>query len=210
MPRAPSRRALLVILPLLAAGCASGPSAMSDQAAQADSRYDADKVYRIGPRDQLDVEVWKNSELSVSVPVRPDGQISVPLVGDVQAGGRTPEEVAGRIQEALGEYVREPRVTVIVTEINSDEYLSRVRITGAVRQPVSISYSQGMTVLDLVLEAGGLTDFAAAHRTRLYRRVEGETQVRSVNLEEILVEGDLDSNVPLRPGDVVSVPERWL
>lgn len=182
---------------------------MSDQAAQTGSRYGSDQVYRIGPRDRIDVDVWKNPELSVSVPVRPDGQISVPLVGDVQAGGRTPEEVADGIQGALRKFVREPRVTVVVTEINSDEYLSRVRITGAVRQPVSISYSQGMTVLDLVLEAGGLTEFAAAHRTRLYRRVEGETQMRSVDLEEILVEGDLESNMPLQPGDVVSVPERW-
>ncbi len=178
--------------------------------AQETSGYAGDQLYRIGPQDRLEINVWQNPELSVSVPVRPDGRISVPLVGDVQAGGETPESVAGNIEQALGEYLRQPRVAVMVTEINSDEYLSRVRITGAVRQPVSISYSQGMTVLDLVLEAGGLTEFAAAHRTRLYRRVGDETRVHTVDLDAILVEGDLESNLPLRPGDVVSVPERWL
>lgn len=201
---------LLFMVTLLASGCASGPPPMSDQMARATSGSGGDQLYRIGPQDQLEVNVWQNPELSVSAPVRPDGRISVPLVGDVQAGGETPESVARNIEEALGEFVRQPRVTVIVTEINSDEYLSRVRITGAVRQPVSISYSQGMTVLDLVLEAGGLTEFAAGHRTRLYRRVEGKTRVRTVDLDAILVEGDLESNLPLRPGDVVSVPERWL
>lgn len=203
---------LLFMMVLLVTGCASGPSGpptMSEQMAQATGGYVGHQLYRIGPQDRLEINVWQNPELSVNVPVRPDGRITMPLVGDVQAGGETPESVAENIEQALGEYLRQPRVAVIVTEINSDEYLSRVRITGAVRQPVSIVYSQGMTVLDLVLEAGGLTEFAAGHRTRLYRRVGDKTRARGVDLDAILVEGDLKSNLPLRPGDVVSVPERW-
>ncbi|WP_220348925.1 polysaccharide biosynthesis/export family protein [Alkalilimnicola ehrlichii] len=110
----------------------------------------------IGPDDQLQVEVWRNPDLSVSVPVRPDGMVSVPLIGDVPAGGQTPQQVADSIEEKLRHYIREPQVTVIVTELRSHEFISRVRVTGAVGAPMSLPYRQGMTVLDAVLEAGGL------------------------------------------------------
>src|SRR5690606_7617163 len=128
--------------------------------------------YRIGVDDIVQVSVWRNPELGITVPVRPDGMISVPLVGDVAAGGRTPAEVAGDIQQKLADYVRDPQVAVILTELRSHEYLSRVRVTGAVRQPISIPYRQGMTVLDAVLAAGGLTEFAAPDRADLFRRNE--------------------------------------
>src|SRR5690606_235012 len=103
--------------------------------------------YRIGVDDVVQVTVWRNPELGITVPVRPDGKISVPLVGDVLAGGRNPAEVAADIQEKLGDFVRDPQVAVILTELRSHEYLSRVRVTGAVRQPISIPFRQGMTVL---------------------------------------------------------------
>src|SRR5262249_12685401 len=121
-------------------------------------------AYHIGVDDLLQVSVWRNPELSVTVPVRPDGRISLPLVGDVVAGGRTAEQVAADVKEHLAAYIRDPQVAVILTELRSHEYLSRVRVTGAVRQPVSIAFRQGMTVLDAVLAAGGLPDFAPAHR----------------------------------------------
>jgi len=195
----------------LVAGCAGkGPAAMSlaDAESAPATPAAAGGIYHIGPDDQLRVDVWRNPDLSVTVPVRPDGMISVPLIGDVKAGGRTPEDVAGTVEQRLAKYIRQPKVTVIVTELNSNAYLSRVRVTGAVKQPVSIPYRPGMTVLDVVLQAGGITDFAAPARTHLYRRVKGQTRVLDIDLDGILSRGELDSNVRLLPGDVIAVPER--
>jgi polysaccharide export outer membrane protein len=165
-------------------------------------------VYRIGVDDIVQVSVWHNPDLSVTVPVRPDGRISVPLAGDVIAGGHTPEEVAAGIKEKLSAYVREPQVVVILTELRSHEYLSRVRVTGAVRQPVSIPYRQGMTVLDAVLAANGTTEFAAPDRTELYRKDGEATKAFDVRLDKILKKGELSTNYPVQPGDIITVPER--
>lgn len=166
--------------------------------------------YRIGVDDLLQVSVWRNPELSVTVPVRPDGRISVPLIGDVVAGGRTSQEVGQAIEERLATYIRDPKVAVILTELRSHEFISRVRVTGAVQTPVSIPYRQGMTVLDAVLQAGGTSEFASADRTRLYRRVDGssETRTMEIKLGRILKSGDLETNYPVQPGDVITVPER--
>jgi polysaccharide biosynthesis/export protein len=150
-------------------------------------------AYKIGVDDQVQVTVWRNPELGITVPVRPDGMISVPLIGDVLAGGKTPPDVAKDIQDKLSAYVRDPQVAVILTELRSHEYLSRVRVTGAVRQPVSVPYRPGMTVLDAVLAAGGVTEFAAPDE---------------VKLDRILSRGDLSTNYPVAPGDVITVPER--
>jgi len=165
-------------------------------------------AYHIGVDDQVQVNVWRNPELSVSVPVRPDGMISVPLVGDVLAGGQAPMDVAERIREKLSEFIRDPNVTVIVTDLRSHEYLSRVRVTGAVGAPRSLAYRPGMTVLDAVLEAGGPSQFASAERSRLYRQQDGERSVMKVELEAILKKGDLETNYMLQPGDIITVPER--
>ena len=172
-------------------------------AGEVDSHFSSD--YRIGVDDVVKVSVWRNEDLSVTVPVRPDGKISVPLVGDVTAGGRTPAEVGATIEEKLAAYVRDPKVAVILTELNSHEFLSRVRVTGAVNKPVSIPYRQGMTVLDAVLEAGGVNDFASSNRTRLYRK---NGQSLDVKLKSLLERGDLATNFPVQPGDVITVPER--
>lgn len=165
--------------------------------------------YRIGVDDQLSVNVWRNPELSVAMPVRPDGKISVPLIGDVQAGGRTPEEVADEIKKRLSVYVRNPNVTVILTELRNFEYISRVRVTGAVETPSSFAYRQGMTVLDAVLEAGGVNEFAAPDRAKLYRRADKQTRVYDIYLGGILFQGELSTNYPLKPGDIITVPERF-
>lgn len=167
-------------------------------------------AYRIGVDDRLQVSVWRNPELSLTVPVRPDGRISVPLLGDVRAGGRLPEEVAADIETRLKAYLREPKVAVILVELRSHEFISRVRVTGAVRQPVSIPWRQGMTVLDAVLQAGGVTDFASANRTRLYRKGETRAETFDIKLESILKRGDLETNLDVRPGDIITVPERVL
>jgi len=167
-----------------------------------------DKDYRIGVDDRVQVTVWRNPELSVAGPVRPDGKITVPLIGDVEAGGRTPTEVAEQIKKQLSTYVREPNVVVIITDLRSHEFLSRIRITGAVRIPKSIPYRQGMTVLDAVLEAGGVNDFAAPNRSKLYRKGKDKMDVLEIELGNILTKGQLQTNVPLRAGDVITVPER--
>jgi polysaccharide export outer membrane protein len=194
-------------LSLLLAGCASSGSVSSGAppapAATADE-------YQIGVDDMVQVSVWRSPELGVTAPVRPDGKISVPLVGDIVAGGRTPDAVAKDVQEKLGAYVREPQVTVILTELRSHEYLSRVRVTGAVRQPVSIPYRQGMTVLDAVLAAGGITEFAAPDRSSLHRKSGDTAQAYGVQLGNILNSGDLSTNYKVAPGDVITVPERAL
>jgi polysaccharide export outer membrane protein len=170
--------------------------------------FTVDNNYLIGVGDELSVQVWKNEELSVHVPVRPDGKISTPLVGDIVAAGLTTQELAKQITAKLGNYVRNPEVTVIVNNPVSADFLRRVRVTGSVRNPVSVTYRQGITVLDLVLQAGGLTDFAAPANARLYRTVDGKTKIYKVDLEGILKRGDLSTNYPLYPSDVVTVPER--
>lgn len=199
------KRTLRLLQALLTLACLMTAAPMPVLAAES-----TENLYRIGVDDQLQVAVWRNPELSVSVPVRPDGRISVPLVGDVLAGGRTPEEVARDIEGQLAAYVRDPKVAVILTELRSHEFLSRVRVTGAVRTPISIPYRQGMTVLDAVLQAGGVSEFAAANRTRLYRREGADTQALNVRLGAILGSGDLETNLEVRPGDVITVPERAL
>ena len=202
-----ARIPLLAVLLLFFAACATtGPT--STTAPRINPEAQAVDVYRIGVDDVVEVSVWHNPDLSVKVPVRPDGMISVPLIGDVEAGGKTPEEVSKVIAEKLATYVRDPQVAVILSELRSHEYLSRVRVTGAVRNPVSVPYRQGMTVLDAVLAAGGTTEFASADSTELYRK-EGEgTRAYAVRLDRILKKGDLSTNYPAQPGDVITVPER--
>lgn len=193
---------------MLVSGCASVPDAAEgkEEVNRFASHVEGD--YRIGVDDRLQITVWRNPELSVTVPVRPDGKISVPLIGDVQAGGNTPSQVAAIIKEKLTSFIREPNVAVILTELRSHEFLSRVRVTGAVRTPRSMPYRPGMTVLDAVLEAGGINDFASPNRTKLYRKGKAKTEIFDVDLADILTKGKLESNFELKPGDVVTVPER--
>lgn len=199
-------RILLCASVLVLAACAAGPK--SGTMPTIDPQAQAVEAYRIGVDDVIRVAVWQNPDLNVTVPVRPDGRISVPLVGDVEAGGRTPEEVAAEITTKLETFVRNPQVTVIVDQLRSHEYLARVRVTGAVRTPISVPYRQGMTVLDAVLAAGGTNEFAAADRTELYRKEGESTRAYGVRLDRILQKGELDTNYPVQPGDVITVPER--
>ncbi|MCC5888349.1 MAG: polysaccharide biosynthesis/export family protein [Gammaproteobacteria bacterium] len=208
LPQSAWQPAALWLLPLalllvLITGCTSPagapPPTEEDLGPQFTERY------RLGPGDTLNISVWRNPELSVSVPVRPDGHVSAPLIGDVDVGGKTPEAVAEIISQRLTEYVQDPQVSVIVTGVASAEYLTRVRVTGAVRQPRSVPHRPGMTVMDLILEAGGPTEFASPSRTRLFRT---GADARDVDLDAILRRGDLQTNFQLRPGDVITVPER--
>jgi len=185
------------------AGCASTTKAPPQ--AEETEFTGLSEEYRIGVGDSLSVNVWRNPDLSVSVPVRPDGKISVPLAGDVMVGEKTPEEVAAYITEQLKKFIRDPYVTVIVTTMGSDAYRSRVRVTGAVLRPISVPYRQGMTVLDMVLEAGGLAEFAVPGKAILFRK--SGTSLK-ISLDRILQKGDMETNYSLQPGDVITVPER--
>lgn len=161
--------------------------------------------YVIGPGDVLQVFVWRNPELTTSVPVRPDGRISTPLVEDMVAVGKTPSNLARDIEKVLGDYVRSPQVNVIVTEPAS--VFSQVRVIGQVAQPQAIPYREGMTVLDAVLAVGGLGQFAAGNRARLVREVDGKQKEIRIKLGALVNDGDMKQNVPLLPGDVLVVPE---
>lgn len=164
--------------------------------------------YRIGVDDALDINVWKNPELSLQVRVRPDGKISMPLIGDMPAADMTSSELAQSISKQLSNYVKNPQVTVIVSNPSSSDFLRRVRVTGAVKNPQSIAYRDGMTVLDLVLLAGGLNDFASGNRATLYRKIDGVTKAYPVKLDDLINDGDVETNYSLQPSDIVSVPER--
>jgi polysaccharide export outer membrane protein len=198
----------LLYLTLLSA-CSSYPKLTQEElkTGQPDTAI-TQEDYQIGVDDTVQVSVWRNPELSVTVPVRPDGKISMPLIGDVRAGGLTPEEVASEIKKKLTSYIRDPQVAVILTALHSHEYLTRVRVTGAVRNPSSLPHRQGMTVLDAVLASGGVTEFAAPGRAKLYRTINNEIKTMTIDLDAILNGGKLETNYTLRPGDVITVPER--
>ncbi|MGI9286511.1 MAG: XrtA/PEP-CTERM system exopolysaccharide export protein [Pseudomonadales bacterium] len=168
----------------------------------------SEEVYRIGVGDQLQVSVWRNPELSVGVPVRPDGKISTPLVGDVLAAGNTPEDLAQALTDKLQAFIRSPKVTVVVTNPASAEFQQRVRVTGAVQGPTSVEYRTGMTVMDLVLVGGGANEFALLNKAKLYRVTKEGTKVYPVRLKDILEKGKLETNYKLLPSDIVTVPQR--
>lgn len=170
---------------------------------------EAASIYRIGEGDSLHINVWKNTEVSGQVTVRPDGMITVPLVGDVAAVDRSPVELSDEIALALREFVKVPQVTVTVVNAESSTYKRRVRVTGAVRNAITIPHVPGMTVLDLILEAGGLDEFAAGNKALLYRKNEsGQVAAYSIRVTDILTKGRLETNYDLLPADVITVPER--
>jgi polysaccharide export outer membrane protein len=161
--------------------------------------------YVIGPGDTLQVFVWRNPELTTTVPVRPDGKISTPLVEDMVAVGKTPSQLARDIEVVLGEYVRSPQINVIVTQPASA--FSQIKVIGQVARPQSIPYRDGLTVLDAILAVGGLGPFAAGNRGKIVRTENGRQQEIKVKLSALVNNGDMRQNLKLRPGDVIVVPE---
>ncbi len=198
------RNLLVILFVILVQACATPDK--SAMPAEGDA-YSAE-VYRIGVGDQLQVSVWRNPELSVEVPVRPDGKISAPLVGDVLAAGITPEDLAQTVTEKLKTFIRSPKVTVVVIDPASADFQQRVRVTGAIQTPTSVPYRKGMTVLDLILVGGGANEFAVLNKAKLYRVTAEGTKVYPVRLKDILERGKLDTNYNLLPSDIVTVPER--
>jgi polysaccharide export outer membrane protein len=172
------------------------------------AQSDNSNSYVIGPGDILQVFVWRNPELTTSVPVRPDGKISTPLVEDMVAVGKTPSQLARDIERVLGEYIRSPQVNIIVSTPVSA--FSQVRIIGQVTQPQALAYREGMTVLDAVLSVGGLGQFAAANRSKIIREENGKKREIKVKLGDLVNRGDMKQNIPLLPGDVLVVPQSIL
>jgi len=192
------------------AGCATSQPHLPEQPAAGENATPRVLInsYKMAVGDQLQINVWKNPELSLSEPIRPDGRISVPLVGDVMAVGLTPEELAQVIEKQLSTYIKNPNVTIVLTNIQGHEFLSRIRVTGSVEKSISLGYHQGMTVLDAVLEAGSLDLYADGNRTKLHRRTAGGSEAYDIYLDDIMEDGDMTTNVILMPGDIITVPER--
>lgn len=193
-----------VISLVVLAGCSSNKS--SDMPPLSETGLLSE--YRIGVGDSIQINVWRNPELSLAVPVRPDGKVSMPLIGDILAANQTATELSAAITSSLSTYVRNPQVTVIVANPSSSDFQRRVRITGAVRAPQSIPFREGMTVLDLVLIAGGPNEFASANNAKLYRRINGEVKVYRIRLDDLMADGEVATNYDLQPSDIVSIPER--
>jgi len=192
----------------LIAGCVSSPPAPTPPPAPAPSPAASNTVgndYIIGPGDTLQVFVWRNPELSVSVPVRPDGKISTPLVENMVAVGKTSPQLARDMEAVLSEYVRSPKVNIIVTIAASA--FSLVKVVGQVVHPAALPYREGMTVLDAVLAVGGLTQFASGNRSRIVRMEQGKETTIPVKLADLVNDGDVSQNLPLKPGDVLVVPQ---
>lgn len=187
------------------AGVSAFTAGAQTPAAQAAQTAQTAPDYVIGPGDEIEVFVWQNPDLSVTVPVRPDGKISTPLDEDMVAVGKTPSQLAHDIELRLSEYVRSPHVNVIVTKPAS--VFSQVKVIGQVKAPQAVAYRDGMTVLDAVLAVGGLTDYAAANRARIVRMVNGSEKDIPVRLGALVNGGDMSQNLPLKPGDVLVVPE---
>jgi polysaccharide export outer membrane protein len=183
---------------------AQAPQSPAAPAAPA-SASAASADYLIGPGDTLQVFVWRNPDLTVTVPVRPDGKISTPLVEDMVAVGKTPSNLARDIEKALAVYVKSPQVNVIVT-IPASAF-SQVKVVGQVLHPQALPYRNGMTVLDAVLAVGGLSQFAAGNRAHVVRTTNGKSAELRVKLGSLVNDGDMTQNLSLLPGDVLVVPE---
>ena len=202
---------LILLLTVLAvSACSTQPTIApeSAEAGQGGSSADASPLYVIGPGDRLNVFVWGDNELSTEVVVRPDGLITTPLVEDLQASGKTPTELARTLEERLSKFVKNPKVTVSVTNFVG-RYTEQVRVVGQAAQPQSIPYRDGMTLLDVIISVGGLTEFAAGNKATIVRKVDGTTKQFRVRLDDLIRDGDISANTRMMPGDVLIIPETW-
>lgn len=196
--------AFLAGLLALTAGCASNSSKYPAAPISASNQ---DYSYIVGPGDSLNIIVWRNPELSMSVPVRPDGKISTPLVDEMVAQGKNSVEIARDVEKQLSKYVRDPVVTVIVTEFVGP-YSEQIRVVGEAAKPQFLPYKQKMTLLDVMIAVGGLTDFAAGNQATILRTSEGNKQY-SVRLNDLIKRGEVAVNVEMRPGDILIIPQSF-
>lgn len=196
----------IVLIAWLVAGCAARPDISSAPTAQ---ETDEAPFYKIGPGDNLEVFVWRNPELTKTVVVRPDGRVTVPLVEDLEASGKTPTELARDVENELSAFVQDPFVSVFVSGFTGT-FDQQVRVVGQAAEPQAMPYRDGMTVLDVMINVGGLTQFADGDGATLVRRTADGTQSYRLRLDDLLNEGEIDANAPVRPGDVIIIPETFL
>lgn len=166
-----------------------------------------DYSYIVGAGDSINIIVWRNPELSMSVPVRPDGKISTPLIDELMAQGKNSIEIAREVEKQLAKYVRDPVVTVIVTNFVGP-YSEQIRVVGEAAKPQFLPYKQKMTLLDVMIAVGGLTDFAAGNDATILRMADGNKQY-SVRLKDLIKRGDVSANVDMRPGDILIIPQSF-
>ena len=208
MTHRPIEFGLLGLLAFLLAGCLGNdrPSYPQLPTATSDAQYST--RYRIAPGDSVQIFVWRNPEVSTTVPVRPDGLLSAPLLEEIPAAGKTPAELARDLEAELATYLRDPLVTVIVNGFIGT-YQEKIRVVGETRQPISLLYRDSMTLLDVMIETGGITDFADGNGATLVRFVDGKQEQFSLRLDDLVRNGDISANVDMRPGDIVIIPEAW-
>jgi polysaccharide export outer membrane protein len=164
--------------------------------------------YLIGPGDNINIIVWRNPEVSMSVPVRPDGKITTPLVEDLPAAGKTSTELARDIEKALAKFIQQPVVTVIVTNFVGN-YNEQIRVIGQAAKPQALPYRRDMTLMDVLIAVGGVTEFASGNRATVIRTVGGTQQKLHVRLDDLIKDGDISANMPMRPGDILVIPESF-
>jgi polysaccharide export outer membrane protein len=196
-----------VVVALCLPGCASGPLWGPSYPPAPIQSATADYNYHIGPLDTVNVIVWRNPELSMSVPVRPDGKITTPLIDDLPALNKTPTELERDMEKALGKFIRDPVVTVIVTTFIGPAS-QQIRIIGEAATPQILPYRIEMTLLDVMIAVGGITDFADGNAARIFRVSEGG-KLYSVRLKDLVKRGDISANVDMRPGDILIIPQSW-
>lgn len=191
-----------IVFPILSlGGCKTYPSLNANEQHLAHD-------YLIGPGDNVDIIVWRNPEVSMTVPVRPDGKITTPLVEDLPASGKTSTQLARDIEEALSKYIQQPVVTVVVTQFVGP-YTEQIRVIGEAARPQALPYREEMTLMDVLIAVGGITEFAAGNKARIIRSIDGKEQQFSVRLNDLIRDGDISANVPMRQGDVLVIPESW-
>ncbi|RZJ85223.1 MAG: sugar ABC transporter substrate-binding protein [Massilia sp.] len=185
----------------LLGGCASTlPSAPSTEAVNPE--------YLIGPGDSINIIVWRNPEVSMSVPVRPDGKITTPLVEDLTAAGKTSTQLARDIEAALAKFIQQPVVTVVVTNFVGG-YSEQIRVIGQAARPQALPYRKDMSLMDVLIAVGGVTEFASGNRASVIRTVDGKQQKYAVRLDDLIKDGDISANMTMRPGDVLVIPESF-
>jgi len=195
----------IIIFPIFTlSGCSLFGSYPSLEGEEQATEHD----YLIGPSDEIDIIVWRNPEVSMLVAVRPDGKITTPLVEDLVASGKTSTQLARDIEEGLSKYIQQPVVTVIVKRFVGP-YSEQIRVVGEASEPQALPYREKMTLMDVMIAVGGLTDFADGNRSRIIRKTGGEDVEYSVRLNDLVRDGDVSANVTMRQGDVLVIPESY-
>jgi polysaccharide export outer membrane protein len=196
---------ILCLVPVAIAGCASEDELPEAKLLTSEAEQTS-PTYKIGPGDSLQVFVWQNQDLSGGVSVRPDGRITMPLIEDMTAAGKTPSELARDMETELSKYVRNPLVTIMVGGF-AGTFDQQIRVVGAAQQPASIPYRANTTVLDVMISVGGLTEFASGNRAKLVRVENGQEKTYRLRLDDLIRDGDITANAAVLPGDVIIIPQ---